>query len=156
MSVYNANLKKMQEEEDKKEEEEEARALKIANIKPNRAVAIVDAAMERYDQSDHVKNMKKLEDEAQAAEDARNAKATKVNQSKHSSSEMNYLDNNAGKGESQTNGEMWTANMPEHIITDPDFDGFVQTKVNQIRQQLAAVEAHEESGSDSDSDSDDE
>jgi len=38
---------------------------------------------------------------------------------------MNYLDNNAGKGESQTNGEMWTANMPEHIITDPDFDGFV-------------------------------
>jgi len=64
MSVYNANLKKMQEEEDKKEEEEEARALKIKNIKPNRAVAIVEAAMERYDQSDHVKMMKKLEDEA--------------------------------------------------------------------------------------------
>ena len=46
--------------------------------------------------------------------------------------------------------------MPEHIVNDPDFDGFVQTKVNQIRQQLAAVEAREESASDSESDSDDE
>lgn len=156
MSVYNANLKAMQEEEDKKEAEEEARLEKIKNIKPNPAIAIVDAAMERYEQAAAVKRFAKREEEEKAFEDERFEKASKMSRSRHNTAELNgdYVSGRAGA--MITNGEMWTANMPEHIITDPDFDGFVQTKVNQIRQQLAAVEAREESGSDSDSDSDDE
>jgi len=60
MTLYNANLKAMQEEEDKLEAEEEAKALKIKNIKPNPAVAIVDAAMERYEQASAVKDLPRM------------------------------------------------------------------------------------------------
>ena len=50
------------------------------------------------------------------------------------------------------NDELWVANMPGEYL-----NSFVQTKVNEIRQQLAAVEAREDSDSDSsDSDSEDE
>ena len=45
--------------------------------------------------------------------------------------------------------ELWTANMPEKYLSS-----FLQTKVNEIRFQLAQIE--DESDSDSDSDSDDE
>jgi hypothetical protein len=44
--------------------------------------------------------------------------------------------------------ELWTANMPEHVI-----NSFLQTKVDEIRYQLAQVEARDQQ-SDSDSDSD--
>jgi len=51
--------------------------------------------------------------------------------------------------------ELWTANMPEQYL-----EGYIQTQVNDIRHQLAQVEAREnqyQSDSDSsDSDSDDE
>lgn len=50
--------------------------------------------------------------------------------------------------------EAWTANMD---TTAPHFlEGYLQTQVNDIKRQLAQVEAHEqESDSDSDSDSSD-
>jgi len=130
--------------------------LRIKNIKPNPAIAIVDAAMERYEQASAVKRFVKKEEEEKAYDAERFAKASKISKSKHNTAELNDMDNVSGRGAMHTNGEVWTANMPEHIITDPDFDGYIQTKVNQIRQQLAAVDAREESGSDSDSDSDDE
>merc|ERR1712032_82359 len=50
------------------------------------------------------------------------------------------------------NDELWVANMPPEVL-----NSFVQTKVNEIRHQLAEVESREDSDSDSsDSDSDDE
>jgi len=125
MTLYNANLKAMQEEEDKAEAEEEAKALKIKNIKPNPAVAIVDAAMERYEQASAVKRLAKDDEEKKAYDDARFAKAEKMSKSRHNTAEMNDMDNVSGRGAMHTNGEVWTANMPEHIITDPDFDGYI-------------------------------
>jgi len=45
--------------------------------------------------------------------------------------------------------ELWTANMPEHVL-----NSFIQTKTDEIRYQLAQVEARENSDSDDSSDSD--
>merc|ERR1712238_624135 len=50
------------------------------------------------------------------------------------------------------NDELWVANMPSEVV-----NSFVQTKVAEIRQQLAAVESREDSDSESsDSESDEE
>ena len=53
----------------------------------------------------------------------------------------------------KNNAELWTANMPQQYL-----EGYIQTQVNDIRHQLAQIEAREQdSDSDSsDSDSDDE
>jgi hypothetical protein len=53
----------------------------------------------------------------------------------------------------KNNAELWTANMPQEYL-----EGYIQTQVNDIRHQLAQIEAREQdSDSDSsDSDSDDE
>jgi len=99
--------------------------LKIKNIKPNPAIAIVDAAMERYEQASAVKRIVKKEEEEKAYDAERFAKASKISKSKHNTAELNDMDNVSGRGAMHTNGEVWTANMPEHIITDPDFDGYI-------------------------------
>ena len=58
----------------------------------------------------------------------------------------------ARAAEIKGNDELWVANMPGEYL-----NSFVQTKVNQLRHQLAEVEAREDSDSDSsDSDSDEE
>jgi len=50
------------------------------------------------------------------------------------------------------NDELWVANMPSEVV-----NSFIQTKVSEIRQQLAAVESREDSDSESsDSESDEE
>lgn len=53
----------------------------------------------------------------------------------------------------RNSAELWTANMPQEYL-----EGYIQTQVHEIKQQLAQVEAREQdSDSDSsDSDSDDE
>ena len=42
--------------------------------------------------------------------------------------------------------EAWVANMPGHLL-----EGYIQTQVQDIRRQLAQVEAQDDSDSDSDS-----
>jgi len=67
------------------------------------------------------------EERSAAAKEAAHAKAMKARDAKI-----------------QGSGELWTANMPEEYL-----NGFVQLKMNQIRDQLAQLD---DSESDSDSD----
>merc|ERR1712031_61369 len=117
---------------EKKEAEIEARKAAVKAIPPNPVVAAAEAAQEAHEAEMKKKfaEEKAAEAAAEKAAEARAARAATI------------------KG----NDELWVANMPPEVL-----NSFVQTKVNEIRHQLAEVESREDSDSDSsDSDSDDE
>jgi len=140
LSAFQANLAKIQKEEEEKEAEIEARKAAVKAIPPNPVVAAAEAAQEEHEKAMKAKFAAEKEAEEKAeAEAAAKAKALAAAKAERAATI---------KG----NDELWVANMPPEYL-----NSFVQTKVNQIRQQLAEVEAREDSDSDSsDSDSDDE
>jgi myosin heavy subunit len=140
LTAFQSNLKKIEQEEEKKEAEIEARKAAVKAIPPNPVVAAAEAAQEA-----HEAEMKKKFAEEKAAEEA----AEKAAEARAAALAKARAERAATiKG----NDELWVANMPPEVL-----NSFVQTKVNEIRQQLAQVEAREDSDSDSsDSDSDDE
>jgi len=140
LSKFQANLKKIEEEEEAKEAEIEARKAAVKAIPPNPVVAAAEAAQEA-----HEAEMKRKFAEEKAAEEAAEAEA-KAKAKALAAAKAERAATIKG------NDELWVANMPPEVV-----NSFVQTKVAEIRQQLAQVEAREDSDSDSsDSDSDDE
>merc|ERR1712046_357550 len=140
LTAFQANLKKIEQEEEKKEAEIEARKAAVKAIPPNPVVAAAEAAQEAHEAEMKAKFAaeKAAEEKAEAEAEARAAALAKAKAERAATI----------KG----NDELWVANMPPEVL-----NSFVQTKVNEIRQQLAQVEAREDSDSDSsDSDSDDE
>lgn len=140
LSAFQANLKKINDEEEKKEEEIEARKAAVKAIPANPVVAAAEAAQEEHEKVMKAKFAaeKAAEAEAELAAEARAAALAKARTERSATI----------KG----NDELWVANMPSEVV-----NSFVQTKVAEIRQQLAAVESREDSDSESsDSESDEE
>ena len=140
MSKFQANLKKIEEEEEKKEAEIEARKAAVKAIPPNPVVAAAEKAQEEHEAAMKAQfAAEKAAEEKAEVEAAAKAKALAAAKAERAATI---------KG----NDELWVANMPPEVV-----GSFVQTKVNEIRHQLAQIEAREDSDSDSsDSDSDDE
>merc|ERR1719353_2269168 len=140
LTAFQANLAKIQKEEEEKEAEIEARKAAVKAIPPNPVVAAAEAAQEEHEKLEKAKfAAEKAAEEAAEEAAAARAKAVAVAKAERAATI---------KG----NDELWVANMPPEVL-----NSFVQTKVNQIRHQLAEVESREDSDSDSsDSDSDDE
>ena len=140
LTAFQANLKKIQEEEEKKEEEIEARKAAVKAIPPNPVVKAAEEAQAAHEAEMKAKfAAEKAAEEAAEKEAAAKAKALAAAKAERAATI---------KG----NDELWVANMPPEVL-----NSFVQTKVNEIREQLAQVEAREDSDSDSsDSDSEDE
>merc|ERR1719353_1318645 len=131
---------KSQKEEEEKEAEIEARKAAVKAIPPNPVVAAAEAAQEEHEKLEKAKfAAEKAAEEAAEEAAAARAKALAVAKAERDATI---------KG----NDELWVANMPPEVLSS-----FVQTKVNEIRHQLAEVESREDSDSESsDSDSDDE
>ena len=125
---------------EKKEEEIEARKAAVKAIPANPVVAAAEAAQEEHEKVMKAKFAaeKAAEAEAELAAEARAAALAKARTERSATI----------KG----NDELWVANMPSEVV-----NSFIQTKVSEIRQQLAAVESREDSDSESsDSESDEE
>lgn len=140
MSAFQKNLAKIQAEEEEKEAVIEARKATQKAYPKNPVVAAAEEAEEAHIAAEKAKFAAEKEAEEKAEAEAA-AKAAALAKAKAERAALI-------KG----NDEAWVANMPDQYL-----NSFVQTKVHEIRQQLAAVEAREDSDSDSsDSDSDDE
>merc|ERR1719460_14983 len=140
LTAFQANLAKIQRRGREKEAEIEARKAAVKAIPPNPVVAAAEAAQEEHEKLEKAKfAAEKAAEEAAEEAAAARAKAVAVAKAERAATI---------KG----NDELWVANMPPEVL-----NSFVQTKVNEIRHQLAEVESREDSDSDSsDSDSDDE
>jgi hypothetical protein len=136
LSAFQANMAKITKEEEEKENIIEAKKATQAAFPKNPVVEAAEAAQEEHEAA--MKAQFAAEKAAEeAAEEA--AKAEKAAKAKAMAARDATIAGNA---------ELWTANMPEHVI-----NSFLQTKVDEIRYQLAQVEARDQQ-SDSDSDSD--
>lgn len=134
-------MKKIQAEEDAREEAIEARKASLEAVPKNPLVEKAEAEEKAWQEEARAKQIAELKEKEaeEEAEEARKALAKKA----------------AAEREKQVKGndELWVANMPDAYLKS-----FVQTQVDQMRYQLAQIEAREgDSDSDSsDSDSDDE
>lgn len=128
-------------EEEEKEEKIEARKAMLESYPKNPAVEASEIAQEAADEAAKQKYKDDFEDQQKLLD---SFEAKKADKKKAAKENENLYKNNA---------ELWTANMPQQYL-----EGYIQTQVNDIRHQLAQIEAREQdSDSDSsDSDSDDE
>jgi len=128
-------------EEEAKEDFIEARKAKMDEYPKNPAVEAAEIAEEAAEEAKKEKFKEDFEAEQKLMESLEAKKAAKKKAAKEQAA---LLKNSA---------ELWTANMPSEYL-----EGYIQTQVNDIRHQLAQVEAREQDSdsSDSDSDSDDE
>merc|ERR1719353_103723 len=127
LTAFQANLAKIQKEEEEKEAEIEARKAAVKAIPPNPVVAAAEAAQEEHEKLEKAKfAAEKAAEEAAEEAAAARAKAVAVAKAERAATI---------KG----NDELWVANMPPEVL-----NSFVQTKVNEIRHQLAEVESRED------------
>lgn len=141
LTAFQANMAKINKEEEEKEAIIQARKDAQAAFPKNPVVEAAEAAEEEHEAAMKAKFAAEKEAEDKAKEEAKLAAAKLAKQKALRDEEISG------------NAELWTANMPEHVI-----NSFIQTKTDEIRYQLAQVEARENSDSDSSdsSDSDDE
>jgi len=139
LSAFKANMAKIDAEEEEREKFLEDKAAAKAAEPKNPAVEASELAEEAAQEAkEKAAAAAKEAEEAAAAE-----KAAKLAAHKAAAKERDAT--------IRASGELWTANMPGEYL-----EGYVQTKVNEIRYQLAQIEAREnDSDSDSDSDSSD-
>lgn len=143
LSEFKKALGAIEKDNEEKEAKVEARKEMIASFPANPIVAASEAAEEEHEK-------KKLME--QAANFAVQEKAQ---------ADFEKMMNDKNKKKAATNAEVkkgphtdeqWVANMPGHLL-----EGYIQTQVQDIKRQLAQVEAEDSdsdssSGSDSDSD----
>lgn len=141
LTPYQKNLEKILKEEEEKEQMIEERKEKLKNVPKNPVVEASEIAEEQAVEDMKSKRIQNYEDAQKlladlAAKDAAHKAAQKANDA-------------LVKGDA----ELWTANMPAKYL-----EGYLQTEINDVKQQFAEVEDKEgDSDSDSsDSDSDDE
>lgn len=140
-SAYQKNLEKILKEEEEKEEFNEARKEKLKNVPKNPVVEASEIAEEQAVEDMKSKRIQNYVDSQKLLEDLAAKEAAKKAAQKANDQMI--------KG----NAELWTANMPERYLS-----GYLQTEINDVKEQLAQVLDQEgDSDSDSsDSDSDDE
>jgi len=139
LDTYKAAVAQIEKEEEAKEAFLEARAAEKAAIPKNPVVEASEAAQEAADEAAFAK--RKADYEAEEAEKAAAEAKKKASAAKAA----------AARSKAMENAEVWTSNMPEHYL-----EGYIQTQVNDIRRQLAQVNAHDDDSDSDSSDSDDE
>ena len=138
LDTYKAAVAQIEKEEEAKEAFLEAKAAEKAAIPKNPAVEAAEAAQDAADEAAMAKA--KADAEAEEAEKAAKEAKKKADAAKAA----------AARSKAMENAEVWTSNMPEHLL-----EGYVQTQVNDIRRQLAQVNAHDDASDSDSSDSDD-
>lgn len=136
-TAYQKNLEKIMKEEEELEEKKEAIEAAKKDVPKNPVVEASEAAEEAHVEQVKSERIQKYEDaqkllEDLAAKQAEFKKRQKANEAKISGS-----------------AELWTANMPEKYL-----DGYLQTEIDDVKQQFAQI-LNQEGDSDSDSDSSD-
>lgn len=123
LTPFKKNLAKIEKEEEEKEEFIEKRKAALDSFPKNPLVEASEAAEEAHEEA-----MKKAFAEKKAEEEAAE-EAELAKKAAHEAAQK------AMDKKVKDSAELWTANMPEKFLSS-----FLQTKVNEIRYQLAQVE----------------
>ena len=155
-SAFKANLAKIEKEEEEKEAKVEARKEAIKNVAKNPVVEASEAAEEEFAAQDKANKIAAIVKQNAEMEAMKNKMKSIQNRAKAGKEELAASPDNKKTAEKPLNDEAWTANMD---TTAPHFlEGYLQVEVDQLKRQLAQVEAREgdsdSDSSDSDSDSD--